>query len=652
MAPAVLGDFLAAADGRIAAAALDAGAPVTEVAPAAQDLYRLVAVLSRYCRDVAPCDEIEASGRDDLHAWERAVIDAGTALSIAGDCLRRGAEQAVTEQPGPAPGQAQHLAWAATDLMAGRDLLNTHRVTDPAGLKRGRSEWTPVVTSLPVLRAMANEVGRWSRQLALYAALLADSPARHGPPVGHSRNAQVPARGAFADASQWLGAASAAVRMAMDIDPVRTSDTELLYAVPAAIVPPRQPLRPGAESVADLCDGIAVSAARLRSAMQEGQQRARWSPDVTSGGWQWMAQAAAVTCHLSELALLSLATRASELADVPVSGSQLDAAADSLTGMRTAWHHVGLLWDGIVTERRLLVNPAMTDASDLVLRLGRLVWDNPHWTPSRAQRAPRRPPPALAAGAADFRAVVAATHQAIDALALVAKADGQAVESAAQAGRLYVPTRSLPADYDVPRPFTTAPVSRCQVLHEAYGVALDATATATRALDELALTAGTPSKFLALARAAAPAQAHQPGNQNQPDDGSSPARLPATTSSWESRTFTGKVGPVERAIRGRGVSDPITLLRAAAIDNAASRLITEAENAAGVADLPDTPNGQRRAVGSAALLAAQSFPCDQAVRPSDQQPSRSTRQAPRLSSIRVTRQPPAPANSHSGRHPR
>ena len=30
-------------------------------------------------------------------------------------------------------------------------------------------------------------------------------------------------------------------------------------------------------------------------------------PDVTSGGWQWMAQAAAVTCHLSELALRSLA---------------------------------------------------------------------------------------------------------------------------------------------------------------------------------------------------------------------------------------------------------------------------------------------------------------------------------------------------------
>jgi hypothetical protein len=635
VAPAVLGDFLAAADGHIGAAALAASDLATGVAPAAQDLYRLVAVLSRYCGDLAPYDEVEASGRDDLHAWEHAVTDAGAALVIAGDYLRRGAEQAATEQPGDAPGQARHLAAAATGLMAGRDLLRTHHATDPAGMTQGRSEWAPVVTSLPVLRAMGNEVGRWSRQLALYAALLARSPAWHGQPGGQSRNAPVTARSAFASASQWLGTAGTAARMAMDIDPVRTSDTELLYAIPAATVPsPRRP-RPVAESVADLCDGITVSASRLRGAMCESEQRARWSPGVTSGGWQWVAQAAAVTCHLSELALGSLATRAGELASVPVSGSQLDAAAGTLTGMRAAWQHVDLLWDGMITERRLLANPAMTDASDLVLRLGRLVWDNPHWTPGSAHRAPRRPPPVLAPGAADFRAVTAAVHQAIDALALVAKADGHAVESAAAAGRLYVPTWSLPEDYDVPRPFAPAPATRCQVLHEAYGAALGATITAARALDELALTAGTPSRFLALARAAAQAQVRQHDSQDQPDDGISPVRLPAGMP-WESRTSTGRPGAVELAIRGCGVSDPITLLRAAAIDNAASRLITQAENATGVPDISDTPKSQQHTVGNAAQLAAQSFPRDQAVRPPEQQPSRSAGQRSRLPGIRVT----------------
>jgi hypothetical protein len=174
---------------------------------------------------------------------------------------------------------------------------------------------------------------------------------------------------------------------------------------------------------------------------------------------------------------------------------------DFMTGMHAAWQQVDHLWDGMVTECRLLPTPAMTDASDLVLRLGRPVWDNPRWMPAHAQRAPRRPPSVLAPGAADFKAVVAAAHQAIDALALIAKADGQAVESAAAAGRLYVPTRSLPGEYDVPRPFAPAPVTRCRALHEAYGVALDATIMASRALDELSLAAGTPSKVLALARA-------------------------------------------------------------------------------------------------------------------------------------------------------
>ena len=76
---------------------------------------------------------------------------------------------------------------------------------------------------------------------------------------------------------------------------------------------PRQPLGAAAESVAELCDGITVSASRLRAAVHRGQDQASWSPDVTSGAWQWMAQAAAITSHLSELALRCLAERAGQL---------------------------------------------------------------------------------------------------------------------------------------------------------------------------------------------------------------------------------------------------------------------------------------------------------------------------------------------------
>ena len=69
-----------------------------------------------------------------------------------------------------------------------------------------------------------------------------------------------------------------------------------------------------------------------------------------------------------------------------------------MTGMRTAWQQVDLMWNTIITERRLLATPAMSEASDLLLRMGRLVWDNPQWTPARAGRGPRRDPAALAPG--------------------------------------------------------------------------------------------------------------------------------------------------------------------------------------------------------------------------------------------------------------
>ena len=36
------------------------------------------------------------------------------------------------------------------------------------------------------------------------------------------------------------------------------------------------------------------------------------------------------------------------------------------------------------------------EIKDLLLRMGRLVWDNPHWTPARSDRAPQKAPAALA----------------------------------------------------------------------------------------------------------------------------------------------------------------------------------------------------------------------------------------------------------------
>ena len=99
-----------------------------------------------------------------------------------------------------------------------------------------------------------------------------------------------------------------------------------------------------------------------------------------------MAQAAAVTSHLSEQAPQALATRAGQLPGPPVSETQLRDAADFMVAMRAAWHQVDRMWDVMITENRMLPTQAMTDASDLVLRMGRLVWDDPHWLARRTRR--------------------------------------------------------------------------------------------------------------------------------------------------------------------------------------------------------------------------------------------------------------------------
>ena len=618
MTPAVFGDFLGAGRQRLEAA-VSARERQTACLPAVvPSLHRLVAVMSLYLEDLAPCDEIEAGGRTDLHVWERVVVDAGAALRIAADCLHRSSVDLCASEPvsKPAPARARHLADAATKLAAGRDLLHTHIVLNREGLAYELSEWALVVTSLPVTRALANEIAAWSGRLAPFTAWLAGLATSHVSRLSADQLFELSPREELASASQWLRAATAALHPALDADPVRPADAELLDAIPAVFPPQRQPLGPAAESVYELCDGIAISASRLRAAVYRGRDRVSWSPEVTSGGWQWMAQAAAVTSHLSELALRSLGTRAGQLTGLAVTQERLQGAADAMAGMCTAWQQVDLMWNAVITERRLLSTRAMSEASDLLLRIGRLVWDNPQWTPARADRGPRRGPAALAPGNAAFTAVVSAAHQVADALARVALTDADTVQTAGRAGRLYVPTRSLPTGYDVPRAFAPALTDTVLDLRDTYHGAAEASTRAARELDELAISIAAPSKTLALARAAIPAQTRRRGGQDTwPDDDDSRRDLPrAGVSFRHSRASTGLPGPVERAVRQRRARDPVVLLRAAAIDNAARDLAGLAERA-GTPHKPATQQDTGRA-RDAVLLAAQSFPHDPVVQQS------------------------------------
>lgn len=624
--PAVFGDFLAAANTHLAAA-LSTGSDDASTSATMQDLRRLVAVLSRYCDDLTPCDEVAAASRNDLHPWERTAIGAGSALRMAVVCLRRATNGADGGQTGAGtPDRERHLAATARELAAGRDLLHTHLSITPDGRVRGRTDWAPVVTSVPVTRALASEIVSWSLLLAPFTAQLAYSAAGPAPSDKPGQPNLGRAHAELASASQWLQAVGAAARPAFDADPVRAADAELLSSIPSATVPPRQRPGPAGESVAELCRGITISASRLRWAMRDSEDRARWSPGVTSGAWQWMAQAAVITSHLSELALRAVATRAGHLASLPVTDDQFNRAVDLMADMRAAWSQVDQAWNTLITETRLLTTPAMTEASDLLLRTGRLVWDDPQWTPARSRRAPRRTPAELAPGPATLSSVVAAVHHSVDALTHVAEAETNAVKAAGRAGRLYVPTRSLPDGYDdVPRPYAPAPAFRYLDLLEVYQAANHASTQAALALDGLAITSGVGSRLLALARAAASAQSNRSLSQNSPDNDASADPSPAGALFGNSRASTGIAGPVERAVRNRRVADPGTLLRAVTIDNAAHQLITYAGDAVSASNVSSAPKN-RHADSSAAQLAAQSFPGKLSERPSTGQPSRSADQ--------------------------
>lgn len=342
--------------------------------------------------------------------------------------------------------------------------------------------------------------------------------------------------------------------------------------------------------------GVSASAQRLRARAFGAMAQARWmAPSADT--WQWPANAAAVTGHASALILRSLASHPSS-PENPLDSTLLATAAEAMARSWKAWRRVAAAWTGISTETSGRTAPIVTDIGDLVLRIGRLAWDDPNWTPARPHRAGQR---TWADRTAGIRAdVVAAVHQASDAFAQLAAADLDVVTAADRAGRLYVRTRELSADYDVPRPYATAPVARTAPLLEAYRAAGHASRQAAGALGALALAIDASSAPLALARVAADPNHSQATRTSQHPSTRvailQQPRVPAVTP-----------GPTERAIRDMRVTDPAVLVRATVIDNASRQLISQASHLAGPRPSGET-TGQRRAPGHAAQLAAQDYP--------------------------------------------
>lgn len=600
MSVVTLGDLLGRGRGHLdAVVGLAGNAQRSEsVVVAARLMGQLALGLSRYLDDIAPYSVAEAITGTHLKRAARAAVDAREAMQIAAESLHAGDGEHDVSPAGAPDSLVGHLAAAAALLTASRDLLGTHFRTDPSGWPQRRG-WAEVITSVPVTRAVLAEAGGWSRQLAFLTSWLS---------LLSAADPAVPAsvhRG-LTDAYHWLLVGSATIATGQSDDAATAADTELMHAIPVGLAPVRQPPQ-GFETVDELAEGVTISAARLRITAQAGGEEAAWSMVLTAESWRWTATSAAVICHLSELMLRSLAESPGVAAGIPEAVAQLNAAAEAAADASACWREVAEGWNLMTTETSGLTAPGIADTGDLILRLGRLAFTNPGWTPLRASRAPLRGLADLAPDTKQAAEVVGALHHAADSLVWVAAADLRAVGAAIEASRIYVPTRTLPEYYDVPYRYGNATPAATAALTDAYQAARNATEHAVTGLDTVAVTMNAPTRVLAAARAAIrPAT-----DADEHHKADAPDRLRQQQSVAPDPEPRHRPGPVEQAVRSAGSPDLILLMRARAIDKLAEKLITEAKKLSQDVEMPG-PVSRRGQLGplarNAARVAGENFP--------------------------------------------
>jgi hypothetical protein len=447
-----------------------------------------------------------------------------------------------------------HLTAAANCLAAGHDLLQTHFSVGEFGSRHGTSPWAPVITSAPVNHALLADMAGYAHRIAPWAIQLTV-------PHPHDEALPSPARVAVSRACQLLRAAEAACWAATRYQHATADARILLRAIPANTAPSRHTPGPE-ETVPGLCVGTIITAERLRYLTRAFASRSHQQVTVTGATRQRIAQGAAITGHCSELILRSLAEPASQLSNVPDAMAALARAADAAAEAWAGWRAVAHAWDTFATGVSKQLTPAAAEIGDLVLWVGRLAHRDPAWSPARRHGGLLREPAELGGRHDTTTTVLAALQYAADALADIAECERESVRSAAYSHGLFVPTRLLPEDQDVPYRYAVAPRANIRALLDTYDAAVQASHQAVTALDSLASAANSsPSVLTALRAARSQPMPYLPHGDTVP--------------AWL-RARQPQPGQVESALRDLAISEPALLARASDIDEATRHLIGEA----------------------------------------------------------------------------
>jgi hypothetical protein len=563
----VFGDFLTHVHDDITAAVSTAGElPDDAKAGVIRQLDRLVTTLARYVGDLPLPGEFDPPPAGQTA--DRGVRETRIALRRSAQVLHSAAAASMSEIPVGEPHPAtRHLADAATQLAAGRDLLHTHFAADPAtGAPNRTSAWAKAIYAPPVTDALLSDFATMAAQLAPWMMRLSlESPPGSTMPAT--------AELALHDASRWLWTAGLKLEARARHQPPSANGRLVLAAIPANLPPAHQPVA-ATETMPELCKGMISTAGRLQHSAAAFARVSRWSPQATSITWRRDALAAAITSHSSEVILRALARRAATLGLDPMIRAHLDTTLRILKPVTTAWRTVTTEWRVLSTgiNHGKGVSRVAAEIGELALRTGRLAYANPGWT-SACQTNRPRDPASLAPTASDLHRVLAGVHHATDTLTHIAATDQRCVRRAATDNRLYIPTRLLPADNDIPYPHVPAPRSRITALLDSYRLAVKACTAATQAFDDLALAAGAPSRVLAAAHTAPtsspPLPAPCPGELPLERSGEFPPAGPLPAGNP-------KPGHLEDTVRDLQLTEPALLVRASVLDEATRDLLTEA----------------------------------------------------------------------------
>lgn len=548
-------------------------------------LSQLVTVMGRYTQDLtATLPELSPYAQPVLSPWAGASFQAREALAGAARFLALRGHPRSQVTAAPAGLYARQLTEAARSLRMGRDLLQAHFAPRPEGGRRDRSEWALVITSDAVREALLAEIAAFARTAADQCSDLALSGY-----AGVSGDGQ--ARRRLNAACQWLWVLDASVRTAQHREPRSTVGGEVLAAIPVNTLPPRQVLR-GGEPVAVLCEGAISSAERVRHLAWAAATHVPASRNLTTASLRQVAENSTVTSHNCAALLDTLAARVDQAGHGNAS-SWLATAAETARQARDAWLRAAREAVRARTVTPGPASPAAVESGELASWTGRLAYADPQWSPSAGPDRPLRRPETLAMG--DVPQMVAAAHQACETLTGLAQAEHDQIRTAAQAGRILVPTRSLPAEYDIPYPFARAPQERVEELLTRYGEAGRASRQAAEAVGEVAELVQAPSQALTLTRSAVAGRPDRvpevsdaaPGHIAEADDGPRAHGVP---------------GPVETTLLDLGITDLGLLARSSEIDRDAERLIIDAAVVAESRQRPHVPDGLSRSVGTAALV--------------------------------------------------